>query len=102
MISWKVVLAGLIAAGYAAGQSGGAPASNTLTLQKRPPERCSMPLITIVPQKISPMPMLNPKSFPVSERFYVKPPAPPCEKESTLVSRKPTGEKTTNKPERER
>jgi hypothetical protein len=46
---------------------------------REPVERCSIPLLTLVPQTVPPMPAINPKSFVTSKRFYVKPPAPPCE-----------------------
>ena len=46
------------------------------------PPKCSIPLTNLLPANSPRMPMFKPRKEFVSNRFFIEPPAPPCEDES--------------------
>ena len=53
------------------------------------PRKCSIPLVNLRPAQSTRMPKFKPPAEFVSKRFFIEPPAPPCEdeKRDPLVSR---------------
>lgn len=50
-----------------------------VTVTAAPARKCSIPLINIRPANIPRMPMIRPRNEFAPKRFFIEPPAPPCE-----------------------
>lgn len=85
----KVLLSMLVAAGLLAGQEAliekegepkvAAPSGPEMGVMRGEPRRCAIPLVTFKPAQIPRMPVMKPPPHRTSQRFFIAPPAPPCE-----------------------
>ena len=75
-----VLAAGLLAAQDAAPKEGENSKTGDLNVTA-PARKCSIPLINLRPGPSSRMPVMKPPSEFAPRRFFIEPPAPPCEDE---------------------
>ena len=94
MMPGKVVFLTLVAAGMLAAQDETPKPSEPemkadLTVAPPAARKCSIPLINIRPANTPRMPMFRPRTEFAPKRFFIEPPAPPCEapQPNPLISR---------------
>ena len=90
----KILFLIIVAAGLLAGQDRERKESvevprMDLTVTAAAPRKCSIPLVNLRPVQSTRMPMFKPPAEFISKRFFIEPPAPPCEdeKRDPLVSK---------------
>ena len=85
----KILFAMFIAGGIAYAQeaapkAGGDSPRVEVQVKAAPAKKCSIPLINVRPQYNSRIPMIRPRNDFAPKRFFIDPPAPPCEDENQL------------------
>ena len=85
----KLLFAMFIAGGIAYAQEaatkpGDNPPRAETQVKAAPAKKCSIPLINVRPLHNSRMPMIQPRNDFAPKRFFIDPPAPPCEDENQL------------------
>ena len=84
-----VVTSGLLAAQDSNRRDSAEVPRTDLNVNAAAPRRCSIPLVNLLPAQSARMPTFKPPAEFASKRFFIEPPAPPCEdeKRDPLVSK---------------
>lgn len=78
----SVVASGLLTAQDAEPKNSDAAPQTETSVPAALPRKCSIPLTNLRPANSPRMPMFKPRNEFVSNRFFIEPPAPPCEDEA--------------------